>query len=65
MNKDYEPFGGEWVKEVMKMKKQDIVEMLKEALQKVTSNDEAYIQGYNDATKEACAEIAKNYHPNV
>jgi hypothetical protein len=25
---------------------------------------EAYEKGYNDATKEACAEIAKNYHPN-
>ena len=23
-----------------------------------------YEQGYNDATREACQEIAENYHPN-
>lgn len=26
--------------------------------------DEGYKKGYNDATKEACDEIAKNYQPN-
>jgi|JI10StandDraft_1071094.scaffolds.fasta_scaffold2066661_1 alcohol dehydrogenase class IV len=26
--------------------------------------DEGYKQGYNDATREACQEIAKNYQPN-
>ena len=26
--------------------------------------NEGYKKGYNDATKEACAEIAKNYQPN-
>ena len=25
--------------------------------------DKGYEQGYNDATKEACQEIAKNYQP--
>ena len=25
--------------------------------------DQGYEKGYNDATKEACAEIAKNYQP--
>jgi hypothetical protein len=64
MEKDYEPFGQEWKKEVMKMRKQDIVNMLKDALQKVTSNDEAWVDGYQKAQAEACEEIAKNYHPN-
>ncbi len=26
--------------------------------------NEGYEKGYNDATKEACDEIAKNYQPN-
>jgi hypothetical protein len=26
--------------------------------------EEGYEKGYNDATKEACAEITKNYQPN-
>jgi hypothetical protein len=26
--------------------------------------DKGYEQGYNDATREACQEIAKNYQPN-
>lgn len=26
--------------------------------------DKGYEQGYNDATMEACQEIAKNYQPN-
>lgn len=26
--------------------------------------DEGYKQGYNDATREACQEIAENYQPN-
>lgn len=59
--KDYVPYGPEWEKEVMKMSKVHIINMLRNAL---TSNDDAYMQGYSEATKEACEEIAKNYHPN-
>ena len=65
MEKDFEPFGEEWQKEVMKMRKEHIVMMLKDALQKVISNDEAWVDGYQKAQSEACEEINKNYHPNA
>lgn len=58
---DFVPYGPEWEKEVMKMSKVHIINMLRKAL---TANDESWAEGYQMATKEACAEIAKNYHPN-
>lgn len=64
MEKDYEPFGAEWEKEMMKTTKPFLIAMLKDALQKIISNDEAWVDGYQKAQSEACDEINKNYHPN-
>ena len=35
-----------------------------EEVRMLSEVDKGYEQGYNDATKEACQEIAKNYQPN-
>lgn len=61
-DEDYVPYGPQWEKEIMKMSKVHIINMLRKAL---TTNDEAWAEGYNTATKEAVNEIAKNYHPNA
>lgn len=63
--KDYEPFGKEWEKEMMKFTKPRLISMLKDALKNVISNDEAWVDGYQKAQSEACTEIAKNYYPNI
>jgi hypothetical protein len=58
----------EW-NEISDSMKKSIIDALNEALrQPVVSGslgfDEGYAKGYEDATREACAEIAKNYQPN-
>ena len=40
------------------------LEQIANAPQPFNAFDKGYEQGYNDATREACQEIAKNYQPN-
>lgn len=65
IDKDYEPFGPEWEKEMMKMSKKMLIQFIQDT-RKINSMEveKAFSDGYESATKEAQQEIAKNYHPN-
>lgn len=63
-DKEFEPYGPEWEKEMLKFTKIGLIQMLRKSLKENLSTDMAYEKGWTDATREAREEISKNYQPN-